>query len=274
MAQLRSLSLHLLFTGHYTASPPPLRERIVLPTLTHFDFQGTNEYLGDFVARIDAPRLEDFGLTLFKQLMDSQLGKFVDRIGIHKSNSRADIQFSGRAISISFIQPTPTETCLKLRVCCESLDAQLFYLAQICGHSAFMSGVEDLRISTASPSNGIDRFNDIGWLELIDSFRGVKWLHVAGDVSVLIKQIWHLSEMQHKTVLPALHKLFISEHGQRHVPLREAVVSLMAHRRLSGSPIEVEYERPLFNEAGTTYTQCQHHMLTYLSRNMFSARPD
>src|SRR6266404_5382665 len=57
MTQLRSLSLHHFSTHHYTASPPPLQERVVFPTLTHFDFQGTSEYLEDLVARIDAPRL-------------------------------------------------------------------------------------------------------------------------------------------------------------------------------------------------------------------------
>ena len=153
MAQLQSLSL-LLSTGHHAALPQPLRGRVVFPALTHFDFQGTCTYLDDFVARIDAPRLEDIGLTFFKQLLHlRQLRMFVDRISMHKSYSRADIQFSGHAAFISFTQPAPSATCLKLHVHHQSSDVQLFSVAQICHHSAFMSGVEDLRISAASASN-------------------------------------------------------------------------------------------------------------------------
>ncbi len=274
MAQLRSLSLHLLFTGRYTASPPPLWEPIVFPTLTHFDFQGTSEYLEDLVARIDAPRLEDFGLTfklfIFKQLKVTQFGTFLERISMHKSYSRADIHFSERAISITFIQPAPTATSLKLRVCHRSLDAESFSVARICGHPAFVPGVEDLRITTALPSKRIDSLDDGGLLELIDSFRGVKSFHVAGNVSVLITHVLRQSEMRHKTMLPVLHKLFVSEYGYRCASLREAVVSLMVSRRLSGRLIEVEYERPFINEAGTTYSPCQNYTPTCLSRNLFS----
>ena len=268
MSQLRSLSLHLLSTDHYTGLLPTPWERVVLPTLTHFDFQGTSQYLDDLAARIDAHRLEDFGITLYEQPMASQLSKFVDRI-MHKSYSRADIQFSGPAVCISFIQPASTATYLKLRVCCQSLDLQLFCVAQICSRSAFISGVEDLRISFASASKRSDRFNDSGFLKLIGPFKGVKWLHVAGNLSVLIIHVLHLSEMRQETVLPAMHKLFVRKHGQCYAPLREAVESLLVFRRLSSSRLEVEYERPLIYDAGTTNAECQRYALTCLSRNLF-----
>jgi len=258
MAQLRSLSLRLFSTDYYTGSLLPPLERVVFPTLTHFDFQGTSEYLEDLVARIDAPRLEDFGLTLFNQPMVLQLRMFVDRISMHKSISRADIQFFGGAISISFIEPAPTATCLKLRASCRTLDVQLFFVAQICRDSAF---IEDLHISAALLSRLIDRFNDSGWPKLIDSFRGVKWLHVAGNSSVRIVHVLRPSEMRRdtvQTVLPVLRKLFVREHGHRYVPLREAVPSPMVSRRLFGSLLKMEYERPLANAAGSTMcAQCQ-----------------
>jgi hypothetical protein len=46
-----------------------------------------------------------------------------------------------------------------------------------------------------------------------------------------------------EAALSALQKLYIPQPGPRHAPLREAVVSFMISRRLSGHPIEVEYER-------------------------------
>ena len=62
-------------------------------------------------------------------------------------------------------------------------------------------------------------------------------------------------------MLPALHKLYIPQPGPHHAVLREAVVSFMTSSRLSGHPIEVEYERPCdINEqcdTGTVYVQCK-----------------
>ena len=67
-------------------------------------------------------------------------------------------------------------------------------------------------------------------------------------------------ERQHENVLPALHKLYIPQPGPRDAFLREAVVSFMISRRLSGHPIEVEYERPQDineqpRETGAVYDQ-------------------
>ena len=60
---------------------------------------------------------------------------------------------------------------------------------------------------------------------------------------------------------PALHKLYILQPGPRDAVLREVVVSIMISRRLSGHPIEVEYERPcdINNqlETGAVYDQCK-----------------
>ena len=69
----------------------------------------------------------------------------------------------------------------------------------------------------------------------------------------------------HEDVLPTRHKLFIPQPGPRDAVLREAVVSFMISRRLSGNPIEVEYEGPCNiseqREAGTAYDQCKDRCL-------------
>ena len=68
-------------------------------------------------------------------------------------------------------------------------------------------------------------------------------------------------DWRHNDVLPALHKLYLPQPGPRHAFVREAVVSVMISRRLSGHPIEVEYEQPCnINEqceTGTVYDQCK-----------------
>ncbi|KAH9011910.1 hypothetical protein EDB85DRAFT_2224700 [Lactarius pseudohatsudake] len=250
MTQLRSLSLHLLTTVKYTAldlpPPPPSEERITLPVLVRLDFQGIAEYLEGLVARIDAPRLRDIEGTLFNLFifdpskLASKLSEFIDRIETQKSPLRADILSSKRAISISITQPE-AHTRLKLEVSCKPLTRQLSHMAQICnGLSAFLLGVEHLRISATRRPRRQDKSDLDEWAELILPFRGAKWVHVAGGHLTYVMRALQLS---HK-LLPALHKLCMARPGPRHAPLMEAVVSFVASRRLSGHSMAVEYEQP------------------------------
>ena len=61
-------------------------------------------------------------------------------------------------------------------------------------------------------------------------------------------------------MLPALHKLYVRHPGPHDAVLREEVVSFMISRRLSGHPMEVDYERPCDieqHDTGTVYGQCK-----------------
>jgi hypothetical protein len=265
MVQLRSLSLHFLPTAYYLASPLPSGKRIVLPVLTHLTFRGNTEYLGGLVTRIDAPRLEHIKVT-FSNIITldlSKLSEFIDRIEIHKSHQeahrRAYLLSSERTISLSLIQPG-APTCLTLELFCKPLSKQLSFMTQICiCFSAFVSNVEDLRIS-ARPSSGQDDNDRKQWREVISRFEGAKWFHVVGDHSTDIVRALRPPDGWRETVLPSLHKLYILQPGPRHAPLREAVVSFMTSRRLSGHPMAVEYERLCHtSEAGTMYAPCHHH---------------
>ena len=136
-SHLRSLSLHFLSfppRRNYVGLPPPDGHRIVLPALTCFKYRGTSKYLDIFVARIDAPRLGDIDITFFSQpTMDaSQLGQFIERIGMNAALSEAHIQTSIRAISISFKSSSPSAR-LQLQISCKQLDWQLSSIAQVCG---------------------------------------------------------------------------------------------------------------------------------------------
>ena len=244
MAQLRSLSLHFLPTAYYPAPSPRSRRRVVLPVLTHLNFRGIAQYLEDIVARIDAPRLGYIEVTFFNKIIIdlSKLSEFINRVEMHKSYRRAHILSSERAISISLIQPG-APACLKLQLFCESLSGQLFSMARICIHfSDFLFNVEDLRISATRPPRWNNSLYSGHWLELISSFTGVKWFHVAGNLSTNVVRALRPPDRRREIVLPALHRLYIPQPGQRHAPLREAVVSFITSRRLSGHPIWVEYE--------------------------------
>ena len=246
MAQLRSLSLRFLPTKDHIGITQASKKRAVLPALTRLDFLGITKYLEDFVARIDTPRLGYIGVTLFNESISdvSQLGKFIDRIGNHRSHRHAHILSSDRAISISFIQPVRVATCIKLQIFCARLSEQLSFMAQVFIHfPAFFHDVEDLRISARRQPRLKDIFYDVQWLNSINSFTGVKWFHLDGDSSVNIIRALKKANMRGETLLPGIHKFCIRQPGPHYEPVRKAVMSLMASRRLSGPPIAVEYER-------------------------------
>jgi hypothetical protein len=259
MDRLRSLSLHFLsfaLPRNYPFLPPHSAERVVLPALTYLKYQGTSEYLDSFVARIDAPHLEDIDIGFFGQpvMVTSQLSRFIDRIEMQKSHHRADILSSEHAISISFCQPEALSR-LELQISCEQLAWQLSYMAQVCnGLSAFLLGVEHLHICSTRPISGQDDSEPEEWLKLTRPFRGTKWVYIAGEHSTNIILALQESEMRYETVLPALCKLCIRESEPRSAPLRDAVISFMHSRRLSGHIIGVEYERLWVDELGGTGT--------------------
>ena len=257
MTQLRSLSLHIPFTTDRNGISPRPRKRVVLPALTSLNFRGNTKYLEDLVARIDAPRLRGIKVTFLNEsIFDlSKLTKFIDQIEMHKSHRRADILLSERDISISLTQPgSPTN--IKLQVLKQLSDSELLYsMDRICQYfSAVFSNVEDLRISATGQSPAS---LEISRPTILRSFAGVKRFYVAGNNSTNIMHVLQAPDWRRENVLPSLHKLLVSQPGPH---LREAVVSLMVSRRLSGYPITVEYERLCHicepGGAGTISAQC------------------
>ena len=275
MAQLRSLSLHLLSTAD-TISPSPLpRERVILRVLNRFNFRGTTKYLEDMVARIDAPSLLDIEIassddTIFDL---SNLSQFIGRVELPKSYHRAHILSSEGDISISFIQ-TGTPTCLRLKLLSKSLRLQLSSMARIRAHfHVLLFNVEDLCIDVTRQSRERGRLYGEAWLEIIASFTSVKWFHASKDLLTLAFHALQSPHTRRYTVLPVLHKLYLSQPGSPHAPLMDEIVSLMISRRLSGHPIVVEYEKPYdhkelskkFCEIGAMYVRPHlHYSLTCL----------
>ena len=237
MAQLRSLSLHLLPVSDYVAISLLSQNRVILPALTSLKYRGITRDLEDLVARIDAPRLEDIEVIFSNESITnwSKLIGFIDRIKMHKSHRQVHILSSETAFSISLITPgVPTR--LKFQSFCKPLSIQLSYMARIfIGLHTLFFYVEDLRINVTRQSRQEDTSHTGRWLKLLNLFGGV----------------------------PALQGLYIPQPGPRHVPLREAVVSFMNLRRLSGHSIAVEYERPShmseLTGAGTKHAQCCRH---------------
>ncbi len=278
MNQLRSLSVRV---SSPTSYPSPIGgisssfasgEHVVLPALIRLKFRGPSGFLDRFVSRIKSPLLEDIDIV-FDQLIYAifipQLVSFIDRIEAQKSHCRADIVSSEQAISVSFTQPgTPTR--LKLGVPCRPLHWQLSTMALIFKSlSAFIFGVEDLRISATQPPSGQVDSDTEHWRNLIHPFRSVKWVHVTGDHSANIVCALQLPHRRWGPVLPSLHKLCVQEPEPRYAPLREAVASLLTSRLLSGRLIGVAYERGWDIMPRPTGARC--YRCQYPTLNQFGA---
>ncbi|KAH9169656.1 hypothetical protein EDB89DRAFT_1983538 [Lactarius sanguifluus] len=254
MTQLETLSLHFL-------TLPPRRnltvssqsgERIVLPALTCLKYKGTSKYLDSLVARIDAPRLEDLGITFFNQpTMDaSQLGRFIERTEIQMLFSRADIQTTAHTISICCSKPepgTPSHTLaqLGLQILCEQSDWQFSSIAQICNHfSTFLSRVKNLGINLTQPPSEKDGVCGEQWPDLIRAFGGTEDFHVAGAHATDMLSALCTADGGHATdttMLPALRKLHLEEPTliPESRPLWDAARPFITSRLLSGRPVQV-----------------------------------
>jgi hypothetical protein len=252
MTQLQSLSLHFLSPTSrpsHVGLSPSLRERVVLPTLTHFKFRGASEYLNSLVTRIDTSGLVHVEVSFFNQLIFhlSQLGQFIDQIDVQKSHRRADIVFSGRAVSITFSQPGAPAR-LTLQISCEPLDWQLSSLAQMCDHLfPFLSSIQDLRIDTTERSSGEDDVDGDQWLELMRAFDGTEDFQVTGELAADILHALRPVDGEHTTVLPALRNLRVPALSSPMIQglLWETVESFTTSRRLSGHSVQVQdYPRP------------------------------
>jgi hypothetical protein len=250
MTQLQALSLHFISCRprrDYLSLPQSPGDRVLLPALTLLKYRGTSKYLDSLVARIDAPRLGDIGITFFSQptLEASQLGLFIRRIELWGPPSRVDILSSRGAISITFTPPDAVCTRLRLQVSCEQLDWQLSSISQICDEfTAFLFSVEDLGIETAVPASVPDDMDDGQWLRLIRAFSGAKDFRVASLLATDITRALCLANVGHNIVLPALRNLHIEEPISMHGPLRDSIDSFVSLRQLSGHPVRIRTPSP------------------------------
>jgi hypothetical protein len=227
---------------------PPLR-RAALPTLTHLIFRGSNEYLEDLVAQIDASLLSHVNITFFNQLVFQvpHFSQFINRMEMLKSLKLAEVESSSRGgVSITFDQslaePSATGRLghLSLRILCEELDWQISSMSQICSQcSPLLAGVERLDVRADYLRLGWqDDMDTIDWLDLFRPFTAVESLSVSGALGPHIAPA--LEEASGETVvevlLPRLRTL------QFECSRKSASVEhFVAARQVSGNPVIVQY---------------------------------
>ena len=193
------------------------------------------------MARVNAPHLVDIDITFFSQpTMDaSQLGLIIGRIEVQTSSlSRADIETSAHAISISFTNLSASVAPLKLQILCKQLDWQLSCMAQVCDQfSPFLFRVEELSVSTTQSSS----VQGEQWLDLVRSFNGARDLRVGDKLTGdIICALGH-ADAGETTLLPSLRLLHIEQPVEMNAPSWDALLSFINSRSLSGrqAPVQV-----------------------------------
>ena len=257
---LRSLSLHFCYTAYYHFPLPPYGERAVLPALTRFNYQGSISYLEGILVRIDAPFLEDVEITLFDDpvLAHSKPTELIDRIDIHTLHRGAQLLSSDPTVLISPQKGPGAFTRLKLQSLSKPSLMQISAMAQISLEFSPFLRNNDLHISMTQPSERMDSSHSGQLLVLLNPFTGEKSCHLKLNRSHWTNIVNFPQRRQHEN---AMGKLYLPQPGPRHSFLREVVVSVMISRRLSGLPIEVEYERSRDideqHKTGILYGQCK-----------------
>ena len=266
MTQLRSLSLHFRTIANPRYPLLPDGECVVLPVLTRLNFRGSMVYLQSTFAVLDAPSLEDIKITFDDPFFALRtFKKFIDWIEIHRSHCGAHNLYSEPTILISPQKRQGAFLRLELQSFSKPSLKQISSMAQIClniypflrNHRGY------IHVSTTRPPGRMDSSHGDELLDLLDSSTDEKLFHLDANHWINIVHTSQLS--RYKNVLPAMDKLYLLQPGPSHALLREGVVSAMVSRRLSGHPIEVEYERPCDineqHELGIVYGQCKDHYL-------------
>jgi len=149
--------------------PTPLT-RVVIPALTKLWFKGDSEYLEDIMSRIDAPLLNNLGITFFNQLVfdTPQLRHFVSRTGKFRAPDRARIYFKHGCVTVG-----PFRT-LSLGILCNPSDWQLSSVAQL--YNSALSPLPTLEyLKIHNPRKyWEDDMENVQWLELLHLFPSVK----------------------------------------------------------------------------------------------------
>ena len=252
LPMLKTLCLNFeipqVWTHEAGQRPPPLT-RVVLPTLTNFDFSGNCGYLEDMVSRIDAP-LDCIAVTFSDQLLFDMpiLRDFICRTKIFNAPHLAAISFSYSRIKISVYQRKGDVDfkVLDLEVLYASYHSQLPSLVQACRSFLLpLPSLEYLDIYSSKDlaSRGEDEIDNTRWTELLRLFTTVKDLALDDPACLFVASaLQELVEVEERVprILPALQNIFLE--GLLSLgPVPEGIAKFIAARGLSGRPIIVHH---------------------------------
>ena len=226
-----------------TRHPPPAT-RSVLPFLSSFMFKGVAEYLEDFVALIDTPRLNETRINVFNdtEFDTPQFIQFISRSPMSRPLEKAHIIFCDEAAYVSFLSRTSGHEDLSVEILCSGLDWQVSSVEQVCTScltSLFMP--EDLYIYQR-PLWRLEwkgKIENGPWIELLHPFTAVKNLYLCEEVARRIAPaLQELVGDRITEVLPILENIFL-EGFESLRSVEEGIGRFISAREVAGNPITV-----------------------------------
>ncbi len=247
----------------------PSLDRVIFPALTKFQIGGDSEYLEDFVALIDAPRLEDLHVMYVKDYegFDSEgeiearnLSQFIGRTSTfkHAQFRRAKVTLchttgvefdlpqgecpQARRISLKFLDKVMYEDDPNTPFLATDLD-MIYVLGQL---AIMLSDVQHLSIKVIGSPRDEDYILESGqlgvvWFPLLRSFTVVDVLHVSwklvGSIALAINGA---PESMVTQVLPALQILWLDDQDTiRKGKLMTSAKQFLYSRKQSGRPVVI-----------------------------------
>ncbi|KAF8497379.1 hypothetical protein F5888DRAFT_1906697 [Russula emetica] len=226
-------TLQLQFDSHQSfpdpeSRRPPSLTHFVLPALTFFWFKGVNKYLGELVARIDAPQLYRLSTSFFNfKPPGPDLNQFISRTPTLGAYNEAHLMLNSRQalVRLRQSQPEPSDHDGMAEVNILSLepDRQLSPLAQTCTLSLrLLLTMDNLYIFG-------DLNSPLAWeyntkiLDLLLLFTAVKNLY--------------LSETFSRCIACALQELTRPSEPVR--PGQEGIAQFISARQLTNNPVAI-----------------------------------
>ena len=195
---------------------PPIQ--VILPALSEFHYRGCSEYLEDFLAQVDTPRLNclriEYGTDEIEVL---QLSRFVERTENLKldkfTHAKASFYSGDSRLEFDRLQGKCSEAHLSLELCDrEYLDVQVSCMVQVLGQLAVFPDVDELTIHGFQVM-GPEEMGITQWLPFFNRFPAVKALRLSGGVQTSIVRA--LEETTRETVtdhvFPALRLIWLVE---------------------------------------------------------------
>ena len=243
LPSLRTLSLEL----HNETPPadqgsshqdPPIRA--ILPSLTVFYYMGFSEYLEEFLAQIDTPRVDRVEIEYYAHdLQALQLSRFINRTENLKFDQfrRARVEFPPFSFSIEFDFPQGAARRVQLSLTTHQawIDARLPFLDQL---AAMFSNVDHL--SVHGNQLGLDEMDNTEWLTFLRQFPAVEALHLSGGVAAYITSALEHTADSVTDLLPALYLIWLDdeENDDDDVPVG-TMERFLSVRQLSSRPVTV-----------------------------------
>ena len=233
--------------------------RTILPALTDLNYDGRSEYLEEFLARIDTPRVNSVKIEYsIHRIQALQLSRFIERTEIVKIDpfTRAQVYFSpdDSLLGLNRSQEAWTQGGFYLKIIgTVSFGVQVRVMMHLVGQLAasVFSKVDDLFVHRDNRKQQSGGMGLTKFLRLFRLFPAVETLRLSGKLAVSVASaLEDITEEMVTDLLPALSMIRISEcdNGYPEDKLDDAddwmeevgsMERFLSLRQLSGCPVRV-----------------------------------